>query len=209
MPTRAQWQKTWQDLGAAPSDVQTLLYGELIGKYGESHRFYHNQQHLAECLEKFAELQHLAHHPAEIELALWFHDAIYEPARHDNELLSAEWAKSSVLSAGINPAIAERVFQLIMATQHLGNVAGTDTEILLDCDLAILGADPKHFLEYERQIRQEYDFVPEVLFRQKRAEILQRFLTQPTIFNTALFVEHYEQQARTNLQQAVERLCQM
>ncbi|MBM4208086.1 MAG: hypothetical protein FJ190_08725 [Gammaproteobacteria bacterium] len=209
MPTLIQWQTTWQTLGAPQAPIFTELYQALISKYSENHRHYHNLQHLTECLEKFAELRHLAVNPAEIELALWFHDAIYDPVRHDNEQLSAEWAKASSLAAGVNPAIAGRVFQLIMATRHLDEASDADTNILLDCDLAILGANPKHFFEYERQIHQEYAFVPEAIFRQKRAEILQRFLAQPAIFNTVLFVERYEQQARINLQQAMERLCPM
>jgi predicted metal-dependent HD superfamily phosphohydrolase len=94
-----------------------------------------------------------------------------------------------------------------MATQHHERAADTDTKILIDVDLAILGAKPERFNEYEQQIRQEFLFVPEATFRLKRAEILQHFLAQPTIFNTPLFIERYEQQARLNLKQALEDLC--
>jgi predicted metal-dependent HD superfamily phosphohydrolase len=207
MPTITQWQNAWHMLGTENAKLPIQLYDEVIAKYDEPHRCYHTQQHLAECLDKFTELRHLAINPAEIELALWFHDAVYEPTRHDNELLSAEWAKSSVISAGLDLAIASRVYQLIMATQHHAKPENTDTQVLIDIDLAILGANPERYHEYEQQIRQEYAFVPEPIFKAKRSEILQRFLALPTIFNTPLFIERYEQQARTNINQAVEQLC--
>ncbi|MEQ1486082.1 metal-dependent hydrolase [Methyloglobulus sp.] len=207
MPTQVNWQHTWQALGISLANVPAQLYDEIIAKYDEAHRYYHTLQHLAECLEKFDELRHLAVNPAEIELALWFHDAVYEPTSHDNEQLSADWAQSSVLNVGLDKTVAERIYHLIMATQHHTKPEATDTKILIDVDLAILGATPERYSEYEQQIRQEYSHVPEITFRQKRAEILQRFLAQETIFNTPLFIERYEQQARLNMKHALEQLC--
>ncbi|CAG7857839.1 hypothetical protein MCAMS1_02811 [biofilm metagenome] len=207
MPTLSQWQNSWQMLGTENAKLPIPLYHEVLAKYDEPHRFYHTQQHLTECLDNFCELRHLAMNPAEIELALWFHDAVYEPSRHDNELLSAEWAKYSIVAAGIDKAIADRIFQLILATQHHAKPDNTDTQILIDIDLAILGANPERYDEYEQQIRLEYAFVPESIFNAKRSEILQQFLAQPTIYNTPLFIERYEQQARTNINQAVAQLC--
>jgi predicted metal-dependent HD superfamily phosphohydrolase len=203
MPTLAQWQNTWQTLGASPL---IRLYNEVIAKYDESHRYYHNKQHLTECLEKFTELRHLSENPAAIELALWFHDAIYDPLRHDNEQLSAAWARSSVIESGHDEAIADRIYDLVLATQHNAKPKTTDAKIIVDVDLSILGAQPERFLEYEQQIRKEYAFVPEATFQLKRGEILHYFLNQPTIFNTLIFIDRYEQQARTNLAQALARL---
>jgi predicted metal-dependent HD superfamily phosphohydrolase len=207
MPTLSQWQNTWQALGATQSHITNPLFDVVIAKYNEPQRHYHTLQHLTECLDNFAELQDLAHIPAEIALALWFHDAIYDPLRHDNESLSANWARSCALNAGLDKTIAERIYNLVMATQHHAKLDDIDSKILIDVDLAILGATPERYNEYERQIRQEYSHVPERLFRQKRAEILQHFLAQPTLFNTALFIDHYQQQARLNMKHALEQLC--
>jgi predicted metal-dependent HD superfamily phosphohydrolase len=202
-----QWQHLWQFFGVPPSPNLNQLYAEVIAAYKQAHRHYHNQQHLAECLQKLAELRHLANNPAEIELALWFHDAIYDPLRHDNEQLSANWAKSSVLNAGLSGVIADRVYNLVMATQnHLAD-DNTDTALLLDADLAIMGATLPRFRQYEQQIRNEYADVPEAIFKLKRAEILRKFLAQPTVFYSGLFVQRYEAQARHNIQFALEQLC--
>jgi predicted metal-dependent HD superfamily phosphohydrolase len=207
MTSLAQWQNTWQTLGVQPHEGSVQLYQEIVGKYQEPHRHYHTLQHLDECLQFFAELRHLATNPGEIDLALWFHDAIYDPSRHDNEQLSAEWARSSVTDAGITSSIADRIYELVLATRHHAKPDAVDTKILIDVDLAILGAHQERFHEYERQIRNEYAFVPEPLFREKRAEILRGFLGRQTLFNTPLFIERYEQQARFNLNRALEVLC--
>lgn len=203
--TLSQWQQLWHTLGAVNTfDSLNTLYNELIARYNEDHRHYHTLYHLAECLKKFAELQDYANKPAEIELALWFHDAIYEPNRNDNETLSAKWAYTSVLSAGLDDKIAEHVNKLIMVTQHQKLPVTMAEKILVDCDLAILAAAPQRFQEYEQQIRKEYSFVSEHSFLTKRKAILQHFLTRPSIFNTPHFIKHYEQNARSNLSQALK-----
>jgi predicted metal-dependent HD superfamily phosphohydrolase len=203
MPTYSQWLSCWQGLGIAEAQIPAGLFEAICARYAEPHRHYHTLQHLDECLEHFTVLRELAEKPAEIELALWFHDAVYDPTRPDNEQLSADWAAESAKSAGLNDGSAERIYKLIMATRHDGQPESKDAEILLDCDLAILGATPERFAEYGRQIRAEYAFVPELIYKSKRAEILQQFLGRPAIFNTEIFRNRYEQQARTNLIHAI------
>jgi predicted metal-dependent HD superfamily phosphohydrolase len=78
-----------------------------------------------------------------------------------------------------------------------------DEQLLVDIDLAILGASEARFLEYERQIREEYGFVPGWLFRRKRRAILRSFLKRPRIFSTQHFNASLEQRARANLARAM------
>lgn len=137
---------------------------------------------------------------------MWFHDAIYEPGRHDNEQLSADWAAASLKSAGLDERATERIHKLILATRHQYRPETSDTRILIDCDLAILGAKPERFTEYERHIRAEYALVPEPIFKTKRRKILRQFLARPSIFYTDPFIEKYETQARTNLNHALSLL---
>ncbi len=84
------WRQGWRDIGVAQPNM--ALCDELMARYSEPHRHYHTLQHLEECLSLFASLRDLAAHPAELEIALWFHDAIYDVKRDDNEALCAEWA---------------------------------------------------------------------------------------------------------------------
>ena len=204
MLTIARWRKMWKELGAANPDPK--LHGELVACYSEPHRKYHTPQHLEECFEKFDEVRALAEHPAEIELALWFHDAIYNVKRHDNEKKSADWARTSALAAGIPAEACNRVHALVMATRHKAVPRGTDAELLVDVDLSILGAGPERFDLYERQVREEYAWVPDFLFRRERRAILKEFLARPRIFSSAHFHSRYEEQARANIERSLERL---
>lgn len=193
----------WAALGAAPDEP---LFRDLVARYSEPHRKYHTMQHLGECFEKLQELRVLAGKLEEIELALWFHDAIYDTRRRDNEEKSAEWARSAVLAAGLPAPVGERVYALVMTTRHNAMPAGIDAQILVDVDLSILGASPDRFDEYETQVRQEYSWVPGPLFRRERRKVLEDFLNRRTIFQTKQFIGAYEARARANLQRSTGKL---
>jgi predicted metal-dependent HD superfamily phosphohydrolase len=199
-----QWQEMWKELRAA--NPVSRLHGELVACYREPHRKYHTLQHLEECFSKFEEVRALARHPAEIELALWFHDAIYNVKRRDNEKKSADWARTSALAAGTPEAACDRVHALIMTTRHKAVPHGTDAELLVDVDLSILGAAPDRFDQYERQVREEYAWVPDFLYRRERRAILKDFLAHPRIFSSTHFRSRYEQQARANIKRSIEQL---
>jgi predicted metal-dependent HD superfamily phosphohydrolase len=198
---RPSWLRAWHGLGAH-SDGEPI-YEALLSRYREPHRKYHSLQHLTECLQGFEAVKSLPQHPAEVEMALWFHDAIYEVKRSDNEEQSAQWAKSALLNAQANPDAAQRVFDLILITQHTGVPQTQDEQVLIDIDLGILGADEARFAEYEQQIRHEYEFVPAGVFKQKRRAILQSFLDRPHIYSTPHFRLLLEERARRNLAQAI------
>jgi predicted metal-dependent HD superfamily phosphohydrolase len=200
----AQWEQTWARLGAAAPDV--AVFDELVARYSEPHRRYHTTRHLDECFARFAELRTEAIHPEEVEFALWFHDAIYDTRRQDNEAKSAEWARATAQAAHLPAAVGERIHRLILATRHDAVPHETDEKVLVDVDLSILGQDPERFVEYERQIREEYSWVPSTVFRSKRREILRGFLARASIFNTRKFIETYEAQARANLERSIRRL---
>lgn len=182
------------------------LFAQLVAAYQQPQRKYHTLAHLRECLARFEPVLELAPHPGEVELALWFHDAVYEVRGQDNELQSAEWARRSVLEAGASVESAERIHALVMVTRHDALPATADEQLLVDVDLSILGASPERFDEYERQVQAEYVWVPGWMFRSKRCAILEGFLARPFIFNTPHFRTVLETQARENLQRSIARL---
>jgi predicted metal-dependent HD superfamily phosphohydrolase len=197
----SRWASAWQALGAAPDPG---VFRELLAAYGDSQRHYHTLQHLEECFTNFDLLRTDADHPAEIELALWFHDAIYDTHRHDNEERSAQWARKAL--APDSKQAADRVHALVMATRHEAVPQGIDARILVDVDLSILGAPEARFDDYEAQIRKEYHWVPRPLYRRERRKVLASFLARATVFNTERFVQRYEAQARRNLERALAKL---
>ena len=198
------WQEMWRRFGTPVTDDG--LFRDLTSRYAEPHRKYHTLRHIRECFDKLQELRADADHPEEVDLALWFHDVIYEVRRQDNEARSADWARSTVLAAGLSVECAERVHALVMATCHDAVPGGNDQQILIDVDLSILGAKPERFDEYEKQIREEYSWVPGIVFRARRRNILREFLKRPAIYSTAKFIAAYEAQARENLNRSIQLL---
>jgi predicted metal-dependent HD superfamily phosphohydrolase len=207
MSTLDRWLATWAALGVPDTAAVRARHAELVTRYSEAHRHYHTLQHLAECFERLGELRGHAAHPAEVAVAVWYHDAVYDTHRGDNEQESAVLARQTALDLGVSRASAQRIHDLVMSTRHAVEPAGADAEALVDTDLSILGATPTRFDEYERQVRQEYAWVPEATFRERRADILRRFLDRPHIFATAVFRERYEPAARTNLRRSLETLA--
>ena len=199
------WLRTWHDL-QMPVPAPDVL-AALLAAWAEPQRRYHTPQHLRECLDLFARDRALAERPGEVALALWFHDAVYDPRGHGNEAASARWASRVLHEAGAGAVVVERVEALIMATCHDALPSTPDAQLLVDIDLAILGAEPPRFAEYERQIRDEYGFVPEPMFREKRAEILRAFLERPVLFSTPRYAGRFDAPARANLARAIASLA--
>ncbi|MBC7377980.1 MAG: N-methyl-D-aspartate receptor NMDAR2C subunit [Burkholderiaceae bacterium] len=195
------WRRTWQDLGLPGTN--DALRDRLISRYAEPHRKYHTLQHLHECIAMLARYPGEPEHAGEVEMALWFHDAIYDMGVPGNEERSAQWAMDELQAAGAAPGVAERVHAMVMATRHDVAPLTADEQLLVDVDLSILGAPPARFDEYEVQVRSEYSVVPEDVFRSRRKSILLAFLKRPVIYGTAFFHDLLEARARENLLRSV------
>jgi len=141
----------------------------------------------------------LAQFPAELELALWFHDAVYEVKAKDNEAQSARWASQALLQSGASAEQIQRVQDLIMASCHQTAPSEAEAKLLVDIDLAILGAEPRRFAEYDAQVRVEYSWVPGWIYRSKRKQVLRSFLAREAIYSTPHFRAQLEAQARFTL----------
>lgn len=201
------WDAAWRSLGLpAPA---AAVRDDLLRRWSEPQRRYHTPRHLAECLALFERHRALARHPGEVAIALWYHDAVYETAAAApgaNERASADLAAAALHAAGAAPEGAGRVHALVLATRYDAEPADADAALLVDIDLAILGAAPARFAEYERQIRAEYTHVPPALFARKRGEILRAFLARPAIFATSALRGELEAPARANLAAAIAAL---
>ena len=112
--TPKRWQSLLEHLGIA-SDTETFI--RLTEAYAEKHRCYHTARHITACLTQLDEHRALASEPVEVECALWFHDAIYDPYSAKNEARSADWAEQFLRQHGIAADRSARVRTLIMATR--------------------------------------------------------------------------------------------
>lgn len=203
-PLQRSWCRAWNSVGAPNGNHD--LFDQLLACYQAPQRKYHTIQHLNECIATLEPALDLAAHPGEVEVALWFHDAVYDIKQQDNERRSALWAKDASLSVGLTAESADRIYGLVMATRHDALPSSTDERLLTDVDIAILGASAERFEEYECQIRQEYSEVPTEVFCRKRLAILRQFLARPFIYSTEYFRAILESPARRNLQYSASRL---
>jgi len=181
-------------------------YRALEARYAEPQRAYHTLRHVAHCLDEFAAVRGLARDPVVVEMALWYHDAVYDPRARDNEERSATLASEVAARMGLSAARTLRVADLIRVSTHAGLAPDPDAQLFADIDLAILGRPDEAFDEYERQVRVEYAWVPEPAFRAGRAAILNSFLDRPSLYGSDFFRWKYEESARRNLQNSLQKL---
>lgn len=183
-----------------------MLLDRLVHAYSEPMRFYHTAHHITACLSELEGIRDLLQFPDAVEWALWLHDVVYDPQALDNEEQSARVSEQILHAAQVELSFIERTTGLILATRHNGSPPDMDTCYLVDIDLAILGSSPVLFATYEENIRREYAWVPEMLYRTKRKEILASFLHRASIYHTDFFRSRYEQQAQENLRWSIEQL---
>jgi predicted metal-dependent HD superfamily phosphohydrolase len=151
-------------------------------------------------------VSHLAKYPHEIELALWFHDAIYKPRSSTNEQDSASWASDFLTLNAVSQKTVKRIYDLIMATLYTAQTNSLDEDLIVDIDLTILGSEKITYDQFEKNIRQEYRWVPTFVFRKKRKDILVHLLERDRIYKNKYFYDKFEQQARVNLYAAIAAL---
>ena len=183
------------------------LFAEIRALHETSPRFYHTFiGHVAACIRELDHIISYTDDIDEIELALFFHDAVMDFTRADNEEQSAGLAYAFCQRIGLTETFALEVKRLILATKHNAVPETMAEKIVVDIDLSILGQIEEIFDVYETNIRREYAFVPEEVFREKRAEILEKFLARPTLYSTSYFKTRYEQPARKNLARSITTL---
>lgn len=186
-------------------DSDTGLLDGLLGRHREKHRRYHTATHVAWVIRHATEIAAAepADHLDEVIAAAFYHDAVYEPTYPANERASARLARRDLTTLGWEPSSIERVAAMIEATAHLGAEVPAppdhDTAILLDSDLAILGADPAGYSTYATAVRAEYRALDDDEWVAGRSAVLQGFLDRPTIFITASANAWWNDRARANL----------
>jgi predicted metal-dependent HD superfamily phosphohydrolase len=193
-----------QALGPSP---EVFAAGrDLVGRYAEPHRRYHDSRHLADVLRALDTVSEGADVPAAVVLAAYFHDAVYEGTGAD-EQRSADLAAAVLRSVGRPDAEVDEVVRLVLLTVTHdpadGDVPGS---LLCDADLAVLGAAPERYRQYAADVREEYGHVDDADFRRGRAAVLRVLLDQPELFRTPVGRRRWELPARRNLQQELARL---
>ena len=202
------WARVLEKYGVTPRDAYPA-FDVLVAAYSAPERYYHNLEHLGEMFKVIERLSAQVEDPNALHLAVWFHDAVYDSRAKDNERRSGELAVDLLGPIGVPSSTIERIVQMIWATAHTADntpPALRDTQVLLDADLAILGASEERYARYAADIRKEYAWVPEADYRAGRAAVLARFLAAPRIYHTQVMFEEGEARARANLRAETAKL---
>ena len=195
------WSRACIAVSVAPDESE---YRKVRRGWRSIGRHYHTLSHLEACLREFDSARELAVRPAEVELALWFHDAIYRSWRRDNEAQSAILAGQALRAAPTDAV--KRIRQMILATTHREAGFAGDTALVLDIDLTNLGTPPEIYGQFERAVRREYWWVPRARYVEGRRKLLNSLLERPAIYQNDRFYEKYEQPARANIAAALQQL---
>jgi predicted metal-dependent HD superfamily phosphohydrolase len=208
MPLLGRFRNTLATAGAdRSSGVLADLAIELFDAYCDKSRHYHGLNHLRQCFTVYDQQKPQEIDAGAVELALWYHDIVYNSRAKDNEVQSAEIAEARVRHLIRLPQeTASLVRDLVLATCHTAQQTTRNAQVVVDVDLSILASDETTFLAYEKDIRLEYNWVPEPMYREGRLRVLQGFLNRPTIYNTPEFQKRFESAARVNLMGSVTRL---
>ncbi|MFE4264053.1 hypothetical protein [Streptomyces sp. NPDC056883] len=209
---RARWHATTAAAGAAPDRDPAPYADRLLTAWAEPQRKYHTTAHLADVLARIDVLadarpdetqdrdQDQDQDRPAVELAAWFHDAVYRPDRSENEERSASLAERALPELGIDDARTAEVARLVRLTvTHDPAPGDANGELLCDADLGVLAGTPQEYAAYAAAVRAEYGFVPDEAFRAGRAAVLRQLLELPRLFRTAYGAAHWEAPARANL----------
>ncbi len=174
--------------------------------YSENHRAYHNLNHINFLLELFRQFDEYIEDRVCVFFAIWFHDAVYDPQKNDNERRSAELAARCLREISLPKEKISKIEKIILATEKhlLCENLDSDGKLFLDFDLAILGAESDIYDEYAKAIRKEYDFVSDEDYKRARARVLQNFLKRETIYFTEIVCEKFEAKARANIEREIK-----
>ena len=175
------------------------VYDNLARHYCEPGRYYHDWTHLKHCLREFDRAAARMEIPDAVELALWFHDAVYVPGGVDNEQLSANlfchWGKT-----WFSPKLVDKVTGFILTTMHRQTPDKGDESYMVDIDLSSFGQQWSDFMRDTHNVRKEQTHVPDAIYYPAHAKFLRMLLDRPRIFYTDFFFDCYEKSARRNIE---------
>lgn len=188
--------RVWQRAGGTASNAGQV-FAELQARYSAAGRYYHTPRHICQCLRQLDHARDGIPRPDYVEIALWFHDAIYDPKARDNEDRSAHLflSMSSDLACGARQAIAS----LIMATVHPSEPSCRDQRYMVDIDLSSFGLTWAEFLRDSRDVRAEFPHLSNDLFLIGQSSFLRGLTGRENFYLTSFFRERLEDQARDNI----------
>ena len=203
---KARWFSLFGNLGVFNAGRINRYFNEVISHYSNENRFFHNIWHLKSCFDLFDTIMEQAENIDIIELSIFFHDVIYIPEAKDSENQSAEYMKYVLSELGFDSEFIAKAYSYILFTKHEEIPEDNDGKLLMDIDLSIFSSSESEFLEYESNIRKEYQSFTAEEYTNGRIKLAEKFLNKENIYSTEYFQKHFEAKARENLTKLIEIL---
>jgi predicted metal-dependent HD superfamily phosphohydrolase len=197
---RERWNRAVDSFAVSP-ELADVAFANLTARYAEPGRHYHTLEHISAVLHAIEDHGDTA--PA-LLFAAWYHDVVYDTLAADNEERSAEFGRSALAAMAVPEDVVRETVRLILLTKtHQTSQDDAPGQIMLDADLAVLGADREAYDRYAAAIRREYAWVPDVDYRAERCRVLEAFLARPRIYR---LLSRAEEAARRNLRREIDVL---
>lgn len=190
-----------------PAPRKRQVGAAVMRRYQGRGRHYHTLEHIGTMLRLCDEYERQLKKPQIVRTAIWFHDAVYNSRRRDNEDKSYDLCIEMTHRLGW--IVIDGAGMILATKRHsLDKVARGmehDTAWFLDFDLAVLGSDPAAYDAYAQAIRREYAWVKAGEYAAGRAKVLRAFLERPYVFFNKELRGRWEQQAQVNLLRELSR----
>ncbi|MGR9044779.1 MAG: HD domain-containing protein [Gammaproteobacteria bacterium] len=186
------------------TDNANVVYQDILTRYGTPDRYYHDLNHLSHCLDQLDLVACLIPQADKMEMALWFHDAVYKPGDPNNEKKSAALFLAQAEGC-FSEDFKHAVEQLILITEHRSSPKNEDERYVVDIDLSSFGSDWNHFLEDSGNLRKERIDVSDQAYFQTHTRFLKYLLARDRIFYTDFFYIRYERIARENIYRLLDK----
>jgi predicted metal-dependent HD superfamily phosphohydrolase len=184
---------------AGDSPTSRTEWAALVKAWSEPHRRYHDLAHLAAVLGIIRELAASASDPDAVRLAAWYHDAVYDPRRDDNEQVSAERARAGLRGLVPEERIVEVARLVLLTAGHDPEPDDANGAVLCDADLAVLASPPEAYAGYASAVRAEYGHLSDETFTAGRIAVLERLLALPDLYRVPTVAAEWTARARANL----------
>ncbi|MGY1689139.1 HD domain-containing protein [Geodermatophilus sp. SYSU D01105] len=190
--------EAWAHL-AGDSPTARTEWAALVAAWSEPHRRYHDLAHLAAVLGLVGELADAAADPDAVRLAAWYHDAVYDPRRADNEHVSAERARAGLRGLVPEERVEEVVRLVLLTAGHDPAPGDADGAVLCDADLAVLAGPPAAYAAYASAVREEYAHLSDAEFTAGRTAVLEHLLALPQLYRLPAVAAEWTPRARANM----------
>ena len=200
---RDRFERLWSRCARASCSVPGL-FEEIAAHYREPHRHYHTPGHVDHCLAQLDAARAEMRDPDSVELAVWYHDVIYDVERKDNEALSADLFDRRATGV-MAPERIRAVHDLIMVTVHTRAAPGSlDQALMVDIDLSSFGLPWEGFLRDSVAVRKEYAHLSDEEFYPRQHDFLQGLLARDSFCFTEFFRRRHEHRARENIERYLD-----